>query len=58
MMGKRNLDYEVTLLLPKDTRELERMLAKAIAQIALKRLSEKEAAILIDRLEKSETDEL
>lgn len=51
-MGRKKNDYEITLLMPKDKTELERIYTKALVQIALKKLTQKEMEVLIDRLER------
>lgn len=43
--------YEVTLVLPEDTEELENKFAEVIADIVAKKLSHKELGVFIDKLE-------
>lgn len=50
--------YEVTLILPKDTKELENKFAKVMADIVAKKLTHEELGVFINKLEKLDKDEL
>ncbi len=43
--------YDIIMVLPKDTKELEKKLAKALAKIANNRLNNNEKIELLKRLE-------
>lgn len=43
--------YEVTLILPEDTRELEDKFAEVMADIVSNKLTHEELGVLIDKLE-------
>ncbi|MFU7517657.1 hypothetical protein [Clostridium sp. HCS.1] len=43
--------YDIIMVLPKDTKELEKKLAKALAKIANNRLNEEEKRELLKRLQ-------
>lgn len=58
-MGRRkNVQYEVTMILPQDTTELENKFAEVMADIVSKKLTREEMEVLIDRLEKSDKEYL
>lgn len=43
--------YEVTLILPENTEELENKFAEVMADIVVKKLSHEELGVLINKLE-------
>lgn len=43
--------YEVTLILPEDTKELEDKFAEVMADIVIKKLSHEDLGVFIDKLE-------
>lgn len=50
--------YEVTLILPEDTQELESKFAEVMAEIVAKKLTHEELGVFVDKLEKLDKAEL
>lgn len=50
--------YEVTLILPEDTKELEDKFAEVMADIVSKKLTHEELGVFIDKLESLDKAEL
>lgn len=58
-MGRRkDVCYEVTMILPEDTTELEKKYAQVMADIVTKQLTPEELKVFIERFEELYKDEL
>lgn len=58
-MGRtKNINYQVTMILPEDTKELENKFAEVMADIVAKKLTNEELEVFIEKLEKLDKEYL